>query len=494
MKKILLIHTPAMENSLDTRRLMPLGVAYLAAALRENSYSCNIIDGNIKSISITKIAEESTGYDMVGVSSYTSNFRNAVKIAEAIKELKDIPILLGSYHAIFEHDKIIKEHSCFDAIVRGEGERVLIALCDDYFANGKFTYPVNGVTYKSLNGREHVTDTVNIIEDLDNLSFPVRDGHEKYFTQAMRKGAKKQYMTIISSRGCPYKCSFCSITHYRNNWSPRSPENVSNEIAGLYQKFGDLYILFSDDNFYIDPERAKEIIRITNQKCGKVMDFKFSTRADQIIRGGVEPLLFFKANGCKAIEIGIESGSDAALKRFCKNVTAEQNQKAIEMVKSAGIEIIIDFIMFDPETTLVDLKKNIEFLKSVGEFCTYPPKLFNKIFPYPGTPFTQNFNPGKYNKYFHNENVCEIYLLMNKYNKEIMPYISKILDFFENNQELQVNDPETRLEQYFLVSISYKLFEALVECDGNYIETYKKVMIDYLIAEQICALKKKYEL
>ena len=492
MKRIVLINSPVYESD-DKRNFLPLGICYLAAALRNNEYCCDICDGNLDYPTIDEIADMALGYDMVGISSNTINFPNAIKIAEAIKKIKDIPILLGGHHATFEHESIIKQYHCFDAIIRGEGETAIVQLCNDYFRNGSFSYKINGVTYKNLKGQVCLSDVILHEDDIETVAFPIRDSQEKYPRKPLPYEHDKLYVSISTSRGCPYGCSFCSVTSFRSKWVARNAESVAEEAYSLYKNYSDIFIVFADDNFYIDPERSKEIISRINEKCGEKIGFSFATRADQIIRNGSEYLRFFKDNGCYSIELGVENGSNNMLKRFCKNTTADQNSRAIKMIREQGIYVAVDYILFDPETSVEELKENITFMKSANIFGHYPPLLFNRIKPYPGTKFTEQFGYVSDENYFINKNVNDIFECIQKYKVEFQGRVSKLMDVIELNIQAGNADRLQKGDYLWLKMLPYNLFERLVTCNtSNFYGYYDSLIEDLKIENRISFLENKY--
>lgn len=492
MKKIILINCPVYDSD-DKRIFLPLGICYLAAALRNNDYICDICDANLNNPTIDEIVRMAVNYDMVGISSNTINFHNAVIIAEAIKNIKNIPILLGGHHATFEHEFIIKQYNCFDAIIRGEGETAIVQLCNDFFRNGSFSYKINGVTYKNLDGQICLSDTIILEDDIETSAFPIRDNQGEYPRKPLPYANDKLYVSISTSRGCPYGCSFCSVTSFRSKWVARSAESVAEEAYSLYKAYSDIFIVFADDNFYINPERSKEIIRKINAKCGEIIGFSFATRADQIIRNGSEYLRFFKDNGCYSIELGVENGSNNVLKRFCKNTTANQNRLAIKMIREHGIYVAVDYILFDPETSIEELKDNIIFMKSANIFGHYPPLLFNRIKPYPGTKFTQQFGYISDEDYFKHKSVNDIYECIQKYKEELHSRISGFMDIIELNIQAGKSDRSQKSDYIWLKMLPYNVFEKLVNCNtSNYYEYYDSLISDMKIEEHISFFENKY--
>lgn len=491
MKKIILINSPVYDTE-DKRIFLPLGICYLAAALRNNNYHCDILDANLRYYSIDEIVNTAVQYDLVGISSNTINFQNAINIAQKIKNIKDIPIILGGHHATFEHKSIINKYKCFDAIIRGEGERRIVQLCDDFFANGTFLQRIDGVTYRNFRGDISLADTIALDDDIESLDFPIRDNQGEYPRKPLPYENEKLYVSISTSRGCPYGCSFCSVTSFRSKWVARSAESVAEEAYYLYKTYSDIFLVFADDNFYIDPERSKEIISKINTKCKKTIGFSFATRADQIIRNGSDYLRFFKENGCYSIELGVENGADSVLKRFCKNTSAVQNKLAIKMIREQGIHVAVDYILFDPETSIEELKENIIFMKDADIFGHYPPILYNRVKSYPGTSFTKRYGYIPDEHYFADRNVNDVFECIQSFAATFQKRIGAIVDIIETNVYAGHEDYLQKSEYIFLRMLPYNIFEKLVNCRMDYNEYYSDLISELNVEEIVSLLEKKY--
>ena len=491
MKKVLLINTPIYDSD-DKRNFLPLGICYLAASLRENRYHCDILDGNVRFTPIEEIVEQALCYDLVGISTNTINFDNAIEIARKIKSRRNLPILLGGHHATFEHKTIINEYNCFDAIVRGEGESAIVALCNDYFSHNGFSEKITGVTYKDLRGTVFLSDTILLNDEIDELPFPVRDGQENYPRKPFPNEQDKLYVSISTSRGCPYGCSFCSVTSFRPKWVARKAEKVAEEAYQLFKKHKDIYIVFADDNFYVDPERSKNIISKIQERCGVKLGFSFATRADQIIQNGAGNLKFFKENGCCSIELGVENGANRMLERCCKKTTAEENKYAIDLIRENGIHVAVDYIMFDPETTIDELKENVEFMKSANIYGLFPPLMYNRIKPYPGTRFTEKYGYISDKEYFRDANVEAVFESIQKYKTDYFDDVNSLIDYLEQKIEAEQAGHKEKADYIWIATLPYRIFEALVNCTSNIYEEYESLVKRFKLQEHFCYLKQRY--
>ena len=199
------------------------------------------------------------------------------------------------------------------------------------------------------------------VSNLDNLPSPFRNDYE------LKK--KKGISTyILASRGCYGKCTFCYLDNFygdESQWRGRSPENVFNEISGIYEEHGGRYFYFADANFFgpgrKGKERACELAELIVNNGIKIK-FGIESRVNDIEEKTIGALV--KA-GLKDVFLGVESGSQRSLTKFRKYTTVEDNKNAITILRKYGIEPNYGFIMFEPDSTLADVRDNFEFLKEM---------------------------------------------------------------------------------------------------------------------------------
>jgi magnesium-protoporphyrin IX monomethyl ester (oxidative) cyclase len=379
---------------------------------------------------------------------------------------------MGGYYPTFNYKEIIHNYSSIDAVVRGEGEEVIIKLCDDYFTNGRFTVPLDGVSYKDINGSMVLSDHINHIQDLDSLPFPSRDNMEIY------AGNGDIIVSMEASRGCPYGCSFCSITVYRKNAGIRSAKSISDEIISIFNQHRDykdnMLINFIDNLFYADPQLTREVIARVKVHLGHNFKFAILTHVKHILKGGLDSLRFLKSAGCIGIEFGVENGSDSVLKRYNKGITASQSIEAINMVRDAGIQYWIDFILYDPYTTIDELKENLQFFKDAGLWgYDEMALLYSRVsmLPY-SLKNPANFIPP--DEYFIHKDICEIFKIMNSFQKTYQYVTHRHFPFWEKPDVL---------------NIPFDLFEALLTDHDNPHEIYKRFIRDHNVDERILIMK-----
>jgi radical SAM superfamily enzyme YgiQ (UPF0313 family) len=318
---------PPLSEGHDDRRSPPLGIAYLAAALREVGVECELLDGNsgLPTSSIDSIVAHVLDIrpDIVGLSVTTPAFGSAVQIVQEIERRVSAFIVFGGHHATALHEEILQAHGCIDAVVRGEGERAFPELVEARLA-GRSLAGIQGVSYREADGRIVINPCRPPIEDLDSLPFPVRAGslftYPRYLDAC--SGRHLVNVPVLSSRGCPYQCVFCAVQSFYDSmgegkrWRPRDPKEVAREIRAVSEFEREIFVHFVDDNFLVEVKRAIAVAEEMEVQCGTRIPFTFATRADQVLAAGREVISTLAQLGCEAIEIGIENGCDSMLSLF----------------------------------------------------------------------------------------------------------------------------------------------------------------------------------
>ncbi|OLN29406.1 B12-binding domain-containing radical SAM protein [Desulfosporosinus metallidurans] len=353
-----------------------LGLAYLAAYLRKNFIEVKIVDGDVENIDKDQILKEIFDYepDMVCLTGLIRTIGDALEIADEIRSKRqNIFICIGGQHASYAAEEILFHHPSVDCVVRGEGEITLMEIIER-INEGQGLDGVLGVYYRD---NEQVIKNQDrpAIEDLDILPFPARDSLKK----CIKNGNQLPVISILTSRGCPGGCSFCNSSDFFTmgggvRWRYRSPKNVVDEIQYLAENFrseNTYWVLhIYDDNFIGSGrkgrERAKEIAREMLNR-GLKIPFDIFCRVDSF-DGDEELLRLLKEAGLVSAFLGLESGLSDTLKLFNKGTTPAQNIAAVQLMERYNIATPASgFIMFHPYVTFEELRKNAEFLLSVGQ-------------------------------------------------------------------------------------------------------------------------------
>ncbi|MGA2524980.1 MAG: radical SAM protein, partial [Candidatus Bathyarchaeia archaeon] len=241
--KIALVNTPLLEGAGDHPLFPPLGLAYMAAVLEQNGFEIKVFDCPIYGIDHEKLKAELSVFQptIVGVGAMTQTF-DALKTAYAAKEAcPDAKVVMGGPHATFQDKEILSQEKVVDIIVRGEGEETLLELAKQPELQN--INEIKGVTFRKDNQIVQ-TPTRPFIQNLDALPRPAykQIPIEKYRING------KRILPVISSRGCPFQCSFCVASEmFGRTFRARSPNNVLDEIEWLKNEFGAEGIQFQDD-------------------------------------------------------------------------------------------------------------------------------------------------------------------------------------------------------------------------------------------------------
>ncbi len=394
--KILIINPPH-SHPFDRRKGQALGIAYIASFLREKGYHIELLDSNQKeTVTINEIVNlaHKGAFHIVGISVFGFDVYNSMEIAKKIKDNnQDVKIVIGGHHATATHLEILKVFPAIDIVVRGEGEKTFYELVKA-LKEKKPLKKILGISYRE-NGQIRVNPMRPLIKNLDEIPFPARNllpSLLEYGVNADNPAnqANLPPVYIVTSRGCTHKCSFCSIPAYYSGYSQnrvrmRSAVNIVDEIEEVIKRQKKGYIDVLDDNFLKNMNMVRAVIDELKTRNIK-LPFYCTTRADQVIQCAKD-LPFLKENGMFGVELGVESGNDSVLKRFNKGITVEQNKQAIRLLEDNDIGITVDFIMFDPRTTINELVANIIFLEEFDTFCFDPQKIYNRLGLFAGTSY-----------------------------------------------------------------------------------------------------------
>lgn len=353
----------------------PLGLAYLASVLRRD-HEVKIIDSNILGYRLEDVRRELRSFypEVVGITSVTPSIPQAYAVAEIAKKVReDCTVVMGGPHVTFLPEQTLKECKYVDVIVKGEGEKTVKELAKA-FENGEPLEKVRGITFRKGNQIIN-SEPMPLIKNIDEIPFPSRDllPTDKYQVNGIK------YTAMLTSRGCPFGCSFCSSSRlFGGHWRGRSPENVLEEMRIIYEDYKIKNIEFVDDTFTLNQIRAEKICDGIIEQ-GWDITWGASSRVDTITKKIAEKM---KKAGCWILFLGIESGCQRILDAIGKRITIEQIKKAVKVVKDAGIKVLGSFIIGFPEDTLESIRQTINFAKSLNLDWAE----FSILTPYPGTP------------------------------------------------------------------------------------------------------------
>ena len=417
VNNVLLVATPSIEYSLEgvslkeksiIKVILPLGLAYIGAALRENSYNVEIYEPHlesyeedneytneelveiIKNMIIKKI--DKANYDLIGISApYIYTYQWAHYIAEVAKrQNKEIPVVVGGGYPSMLVEDVMKDKN-LDYLIIGEGEISIIHLLE-YLNPGNSTdiSKISGMAYR-INNKVNINHERTYIEELDRLPFPAWDliDYEKHMIFK-----KERKLHIVSSRGCPYKCTFCgSHKYWGRAFRKRSAENVLNEIDYLRENFNLKEVDFVDDNMTVDKKWFMAVAGGLNERSisWQINHISSFTTDDEMLHA-------MKEGGCTTVSIAIESAVPETLKKLKKPVNLKRTLELVQLCRKIGINCYLLFITGLPYDTKEDMLTSFKFAEEAkADWIT-----FNMLVPYPSTDV---FEYCKDRNYFIDENL-----------------------------------------------------------------------------------------
>ena len=338
---------------------------YTAAMLLEEGHEVEIIEGFMDRLSYPEIRRMvyAFGPKILGVH-MVYHWEDDKRLAEFLSEMKKEGaasfIAAYGFYPTFAFKEILAGCEAVDAVLLGEPELTFASVARS-IAAGRPAHPphkINNIPGLAMRGGEGdgkiISSPPETAGNPDRLPFPVR-------TAAMWRLPE---VNILGSRGCYGRCAFCHINSFfggDSRWRGRSPENIVMEIDALIAEKGVRDFYFTDPNFFGPGAGGqRRALRLAAMLKDRNINFGIETRANDIKDKGIAALA---GAGLRHILIGFESGSDRSLLRMKKMTTVADNEKALETLRRHGIEPNVGFIMFEPDSTLKDIKTNFQFLK-----------------------------------------------------------------------------------------------------------------------------------
>lgn len=394
----------APNSSMITEiRMENLSLGYLASILRMSGYKVEIIDAALHNLAYIDVVKKVSRCkcSIVGISISNACFINETnKIVGALrKSSKNCHICLGGYLPTANPNLLYEIDA--DSMLYGEADHTFIDLVKKLSQNSDWR-ATPSLIFMNEN-KEIVRNEHNgRIANLDDISFPARDT----LPYVLSIGG---VASMSTSRGCYGKCSFCLINSNfskqcgKNQWIPRSPKNVVDEIEVLANKFGLNEIWFIDPNFIgTKPVGSERALDICNEMAKRNIRITFSIecRTDDILNN---KSIFseMKHAGLRRVYMGVESATQRTLEIYQKGTTVEQNFQAIRFLEDKSLSVHLGMIFFAPFTTLRELKDTISFIKEIGLSISIPGLGRNTLGLLPGTSITRKMNdinifPDKY--------------------------------------------------------------------------------------------------
>ena len=360
MANVLLIRT-SMLSGLTPDLSHPLGIMYIASVLRERDHCVRITDLRVEPKGLEALPGILDDFepDVVGISSLTVESDRTKQVAGLVKErLPAVRTLVGGPHATAYPETVLKNEDVDVAII-GEGEKTILELMPS-LEKKEAPQNVRGIGLR-LNGEIVINERQPYIEDLDSLPFPAWDlvNLEAYSqTKSMSTLNPRSYMTMFTSRSCPYGCIYCHQV-FGKGFRARSPENVLEEMETIIRTYGIRDFELVDDIFNLDKKRVKRICDLIIQRNLNVrLAFPNGLRADLLDRNLIRSL---KEAGTVSASFAIETATPRLQKLVRKNLILEKARESINYASEIGIISTGFFMLGFPTETREEVLRTIRF-------------------------------------------------------------------------------------------------------------------------------------
>lgn len=371
------------------RKHIPLGLGYLAAVLREGGHDVFIYDAAIEDVEVDYYLDlgesQNKPYDLIGITATTPLISDAWEMARLCKKRGMYVVLGGPHLTIMPTESLEAPHYEYvDYVFKGEAEYSFLDLVNTLEAGRKpDVYP--GIHFR--HGEEIVSSPESpMIPDLDKLPFPAHDLFkiDRYtnlqpLTDGLDPHARS--FTILTSRGCPYKCTFCSKPVTGDTWRARSVESVVQEWKWLVNGLGATEIGMTDDIWNLKLPRAKELCRRLIEEGLNTVPW-VTVHGMKVNHSDLELFQLMKAAGCKRVGFGVENGDEGMLRNVIKKgQTVDMVREAFANAKAANLQTMGFFIFGMPGDTEETMEKTIQLALELD------PQLANFMLaaPFPGT-------------------------------------------------------------------------------------------------------------
>lgn len=381
-KKILLIEPPYLDlygKNAAVNPYFPLGLGYIAAFLKKAGHNVKLLLNTGQPDFVGVVMGQAAAFlpDLIGLSAMTPNYPEAIKIARRLKKTFQTPIVIGGQHVSVYKENILTEVPWFDFVVYGEGESTVLELVAAIEAKQTDYSSIKGLAWRQ-NGLAMIAPPRLLETDMDTIPFPARElaDMDLFSTHGHIGGGKSA--TLITSRGCPHLCTFCSAHNVDGRkYREHSVSYVISEIKLLKEKYGVRYVFMQDDTFTLKRERVENIC---NALITENLDISFGcfSRVDIM---DFEMASLLKKAGCRNVVFGLESGDETILRKIKKKVSAERARQAIDACNRVGLKSTASFIIGFPFDTRETIKQTIQYAFDLKPTLV----VFNPLVPFPGS-------------------------------------------------------------------------------------------------------------
>ena len=376
--RVLLARPPRRDRYDSGLSVPPLGLAYIAAVVRDLGHHVEIMDAYALDWTWEQFEQEirSRRPNVFGLTAMTPVADVAARAIKTARPYVD-RIVLGGAHPTAMGASRFEEMPDLDASVIGEGEPVIGPLLD-WWNSGATGAPPPGVRVPD---QEFTSATP---PNPSTLPYPARDllpNHAYRYLFATRRG----FTTMISSRGCPFRCTFCDKSVGGSRWRARSAEDVVNELVEVRQRYGTRFVNFYDDNFTLRRHRVIEICEEILRRNVNI-EWKCEGRVDSV---DTEMLQLMRRAGCRVVAYGVESANQETLELLRKDITVDQAHAAFASTRDAGLRSLAYMILGAPGENRTEVQKSIRFCRDIGADYVQ----FSTLSAMPGTPLFAHHTP-----------------------------------------------------------------------------------------------------
>lgn len=380
--KVLFVNPPQTASKYKFMGVIapPLGIAYMAGVLQENNIDVEILDASAEDMDFKDVEKEllKRKPDLVALTALTPTIGRALETAQVVKEtLPDSIVVMGGYHPTFNFIETLEDENV-DIVIRGEGEYIMLNLVQA-LENQSSLHDVKGIVFEDKNSKEIVVNPeAPVIQDLDELPFPALNllPMKKYRLLDM----DTHMTTMITTRGCPMQCSFCSsAAMHGKKIRERSVENIVDEIEYLKTNYDIDTIAFMDDTFTL---KKRKVMAICDEILKRNIEIMWgcTSRVDTLDEKLLKKM---KEAGCITIFIGVESADQQQLDNMCKNTTIAKIENAFKIAHKLKIRTIASVALGMPGDTKEIMNKTVKFVHKLKPNYA----IYSLATPYPGTRF-----------------------------------------------------------------------------------------------------------
>jgi radical SAM superfamily enzyme YgiQ (UPF0313 family) len=352
----------------------PIGLALLCAVLEKAGHDCSIVDAYADNLEVADIVRSvSAAADVVGLTATTPEIDGAIETARRVRlRYPEKKILMGGVHATVFHESLVAEGVC-DMVVRGEAEKAIVLIAD-----GAACAHVPNLTWRDAAGNVIVNAQDDGFVDLDELPLPAYHKLPMHrYRSSVGAAVRSPSIGMMTSRGCPGRCTFCYSGMFGSRIRFLSAEKVFDQIMHLQTHYGIREISFYDDTFTASLKRVEQLCRLLIENRADITWSCFA-RVDTVNPG---ILRLMKAAGCHQVMYGFETADEKILKAVNKRVGTAGYGDVVAWTRNAGIDIRGAFMLGSPEETEDSMKATIAYAGKID--IQYA--IFNITTPYPGT-------------------------------------------------------------------------------------------------------------